>query len=899
LSKEYRYSSGLSNLDVRRSLSTYYGYNVNTSGGGNLRLFDSIFGQFGNNALDVRQQSQTTLVGVSQVKVDDQTSVMTFEPTPVDLTVMHGGKYYVDQALDVETTYDTTRMSQLMSWLSNASRQFNVIVNGLNLLSSDYVDHYMTNATQFQKILDDPRALFRTFISTFAINDGSTLQKNVRSDIISSVLSMANDNVRIKSLLFMLVMMQMTRAYNIGNYATSEKKQDNTPVSDELIEMLITEILDQRDVSASVISAMKSPTSQSSITYSKLDVNSLKHALKSSTLLASISNMINSIMSTFQSNDAFSVNVTLFSNVQDTTIAMSIFDVITSLFGSLCDRSIVGTHGDKSVQYIVIGEKKNVDHMTLISEIDQRLAYEVSSTQCAIFCVINALDKLSKSLDSTINYLNSENSIGNLKKIISLFDDKTRIKLLLTEQQIRLFTSTVEDVMSIFQGSSGTLLSDNTGGSEFDVDNQLKLLDDSEISEKVKRAINTLFSSLNYVERTHSKYKIITVGLDANVIMKLMQESNLRFKQSRTQRDIVNVCVYKVDMKNPDIVFQPQKFMFELSRFIVRNDSFIKDYQTNSEFDVIEQFPTRDSTDVMSSGNVVQYLSPSIGERAAFDGIEYSFLTNEQKRELYKNHVLSYLLEVYTDVMTGNQTSEKCFDVQEPQTMNSKEFTSSLVNYCANYLNDVYSVTDDIMTENSHVFFSPIGAYNKNLGSNVVNGTNKTSPQNAHENSFGIVGLDSFSALRSNIQGSPITDRPITTQAALSNVSMRDSSVPVHMFAIINEYSRMLTPLSDANNFARRIIQPKQFDRIFNVLIDSNAFEIDVTKTESTVHGKQALELLVKSGDVTATNEMTTSKSLIDDNVQRMMFRRQNTFEGDLLFDKYVITIEVVEGKVA
>jgi hypothetical protein len=339
--------------------------------------------------------------------------------------------------------------------------------------------------------------------------------------------------------------------------------------------------------------------------------------------------------------------------------------------------------------------------------------------------------------------------------------------------------------------------------------------------------------------------------------------------------------------------------MFELSRFIVRNDSLIKDYQASTESDVIEQFPTRNFTEITSAGNSIQYLMPSPGETAALSDDTYAFLTDKQKYELYRNHVLSYLLEAYIDVMTGNQTSEKCFDIIEPASMGSNEFVSSLVNYCANHLNDTYTMTNTMTTttENSHVFFAPTST-TKVLASNAANRTVKLSPQNAHEYSSGIAGLDSFSALKTNIQGSPVAERLLTTQSALSNVTVGTSDTAIHTLAIINEYSRMFTSMSDANNFARRTIQPKQFDRVFNVLIDSNAFDIDIAKTEKTIHGKQALDLLVKAEDVVTINEMTTSRSLVNNNVQRMRFRKRNTFEGDLLMDKYIVTIEVVEGKV-
>jgi hypothetical protein len=523
------------------------------------------------------------------------------------------------------------------------------------------------------------------------------------------------------------------------------------------------------------------------------------------------------------------------------------------------------------------------------------------------FTVMNSLTKLINSVNNVINYLNGPESLAELQKVTGLLSDPSMLHMLLSEQQIRLLSSNVADLRSALAGHSrtGNEPGDINGDGEFDSDDELIALDDAEITPKIRRAIDDMLSTDEFTQASAASRKILTVGIPLGFSRHLQQKVDIK-KLKKTsfdvrQNDVVNIAVYKVDMQNPDIVYKPQRFMFELSRFPVRNDVYVKDSPGVSKFDIVSRFPTRDASQAFSSGGSVQYIRSSDNEVEALDGEDYDFLTRQEKDQLYVNHVFSYLLEVYLRTMTGISTADYHFDMVDPPPQVESDFVNLLLNHYVNHVSAIKQQGLDGINRSGIFFGSTQGASKGSAKGGFVSRAAGGGTQRYLANSAGIAGLSTtvalsgFSDLTPNVRSSENTLLS-STDTVLAGLPESDAPLLVNSFGVLNEFSRMTTPLADPLAISQRIINPKQFDRVFNLLVDPYSFEIDVSKTQATPHGKQALELMIKQGEIEPTASMTSLRlgnASLRPELTYVQRRRDNA-EGDLIFEKYIVSVETV-----
>lgn len=917
ISREYRYSRGLADNDVTRTLNSYYGYSTETLN--NLSVFDSIIGQFGNNISDIDTIQSNTLVSLAQRQPAENVAVLPFESRYIegDTGVLTpGSSYYVDPVLLTKgKEYDVSRLKQFQDSLTQAHKQFSVVVNGMNLLSSEYVDQYNNKAGEFETALNNPRALFEEIRKNLMSSDNVCLLPTIWSDPLTPVLAEASINTKLKSLLMMYFVTKISRAYtqNISFFSAS-LSQDNTPTTDELVEQIIAELLKKQHASTTATLAAKTskftsgPKSQpvTANTHSFINIDSIKNTLKhGGKLITVIEHILGKILAAFKADGkALNGSSTRYGGHLDTVIMMTIFDVIIGILKNYGNRRIAGQHVDRSLTQLVINDRY-IKHSQAILDIDEKLAREVTLAQHAIFIVLNTLDKLSNSIGNVINYLNGPNSISELQKVSSLFDNTDLIQMLFSEQQIRLFAAAIADITSAFQNhtSSGITPGDVDGDGDFDSDDEIQVLDDADINSRMKASIRDIFSLPEYTQKGAASRKILTVGIPLGFSRHLQQKVDIKKLKKASfdtrQNDVINIAVHKVDLQNPDIVYKPQRFMFELSRFPVRNESFFKETSGNKFIDFINRFPTRDSSQVFNeSGTQVQYFRSNEGLNQAMIGDDYSFISSEQKQKLYTNHVMSHLLETYLKVMTGMSTADYHFDMVEPPPHVESDFVDLILNHQINRTVSIqrFSTLSNAELPHGGLFFAGTNA--KSKGSAKSSDTSGGS-RRALANSTGNSGISTTNALSNFSSHNPVTvsgeqTSLDSTDGALSKLTRHHVGPAVHMMGVINEFSRMTTPLSNPLAISKRLIHPKQFDRVFNVLIDPFQFEIDIEKTNLSPHGKQALELLIKKGDIEPTKSPTTLNMSKINTTQTHIPRRHNLAEGDMLFEKYIVSIETI-----
>lgn len=922
ISKEYRYSRGLSTKEVQDSLSTYYGYGTSIGGNNNDQVFDVIIGQFGNNVTDVSAINSNSLVGLAQQQPDDKTVVLPFESRYIESSnsniLTPGSAYYVDYALVTDgVTFNTSKLTVLQETLEQAYKNFNVIVSGMNLLSSEYEDNYDNQSGRFDSILSNSRSLFNVIRGSF-INDSGSTSMDFSADPLAPVVAMAHTNVNIRSLLLLYFVTKMSRAY-ITNVPllNSSLNQDNTPTTNKIVNDIVDELLSHtrstNTASSAAANVKYRPAKNNTIeptNGSIINVEAIRAAFNGngSRLIQSMLSTLSSITAAFRvDSQSISSGKSLFGGHPDTVILMTVLEVMTAMVYNYGNRHITGKHVTNGTTSFTVDERTQ-NHTESIKQIDSRLRREIVAAQHAIFAIFNTLEKLTNSISNTINYINGPESLEQLKKITDIVQDTTLLPLLFSEQQIRLFASSVSDLTLQLNSTNTTLTNDIDGGSQYDNDNEIKALDDSVLSAKLKDAIETYMRLPEHASASAANKKIMTIGIPLGFSRNLQQKvSENKLKRTSfdvRQNDVIEISIYKVDMQNPDIIYLPQKYLFELSRFPVRHDAFIKDYTSQDLSGIINRFATRDYEQVFSEGGSdVQYYAASSNENEALNGDSYNFLTKQQKTQLYTNHVSSYFLESYIKVMTGISTGDYHFNLVDPPPLMERQFIEKVVNHHVNYMVAVknYGPPENSEAPAGDILFSFSG--NKaaaNAVSKVAGSTNgKEGPQTVIVNSSGNSGMSYMAGLTQYTDDNPIiinaSARSLEqTDQALSGLTYSDTPTIMHSFGVMSEYSRILSPQSDPLPLTKKMLSPKQFDRVFNILVDPYDFKINVAATNSTPHGKQALDLLVKKGDVETSSVQTTLYQGTINPTQTYSLRKKDGSEGDITFEKYIVSINTV-----
>jgi len=126
---------------------------------------------------------------------------------------------------------------------------------------------------------------------------------------------------------------------------------------------------------------------------------------------------------------------------------------------------------------------------------------------------------------------------------------------------------------------------------------------------------------------------------------------------------------------------------------------------------------------------------------------------------------------------------------------------------------------------------------------------------------------------------------------SLSNVSTKSTGSVVEAVKAITNASRSLSTLSDSRLALKRVLQPKQFDRVLTMLVDPDDFMIDLNETLNTNYGKQTLELLISQGKIVMLDSQSreytaTSFSSTD------VYRYKEKTLGELSLERYFVSIQ-------
>jgi len=911
VSKEFRYSWGLGQREVQRSLQEGFGYSVQPTG--NLGAIEAIIGEVGNNIADIPGANQGSLTGIAQRQVSPRVAVLTFEPKYVDGvngTLTPGSEYYVDSVLDTDgRAFNTTQFDELSQQLEQIHRHLSIVTAGMNLLGTKAYDPDDKEKTSYESTVASPRDLIRSIVDPILNQQTGEVQQAFVKDKMVAVYSFAAHDNRVKTILFMYTMMHVMRVYKDSgiDLLPSMFSADNTPTADYLIDRLVTIIKD-------AVPQTSTGTQLNDAGANNLTVDALKSAIKTMTPITKlVSGFMNQLLLAFRNSHLFVDKRTRYSGYLDTLVMMAAFDMLVQTIDAFGNQTIVASNTGPSTflqgNFTLVIARSSMNHKGSYGELLTRLTKETALVQQTMYAVLGTLSRLGDSIRGYSNYLQSPSAMSKLQEISAVVNDSTLLRLLFTEQQIMLLASTVHDISSRLSTVERTQSS-----KALDEELEFKLLDDSVVTPMLRNVLFGAFSGDRFASRKGYNKKVLSVGVPLGFTQRIKQRVVIdNVKNNVTapkQKDVVKVAVYKIDVENSDVIYRPKRFLFEMSRFPVRDDSQFLDVPDRPTLDdVVSVVPTRDfglglrlATDVtywQVGGATVPRSSKS-----SFIDNAYSFLSDDQKDELAQNHVMSYLLEVYLRTLMGINVGDHQFDVVDADAQLDADFTKTVVDH----------VVHDLTTKVK-------GGTSTSTGP-VADGVlfTSTAKHNNLSNAAGIAGSVSVRSqfMAATSPASPAQTREQqaidgATSQALNSLSSKHVPAMFHSLQNASNLIKMHSTLSNPLVASRRLLRPKQFDRVFNLIIDPDEFEIDYDSTVKTPQGKRALEQLISRGDVQPAleNDQTQlrmsaggrvpagSRAFVQSrsapNVNVYRFRDRDKNDGDLSFEKYFVTIETFD----
>ena len=369
-------------------------------------------------------------------------------------------------------------------------------------------------------------------------------------------------------------------------------------------------------------------------------------------------------------------------------------------------------------------------------------------------------------------------------------------------------------------------------------------LDQTELLPKQKAIFFDLLNLDKFKIKKAFNAKIISIGLGAGFLESLQTRLD-RFivgkslsvfeEEEGKEKDIIKINIYKQDLEFEDIIFKPIPFIFELSRFVTK-DSF--DINSNNIFDIKSKNFTFDGA------------HPRIETlRNVLNNDAYSFLTTQQKEQMFENHLINHFLEIYLKLLTGAKLNEKEFYLNDGvfETLSDDELIdqiNQLINVHISSIADRKLTLEELKRKNENV-----GRLIERIGNNEI--------------TSGI-----------------IEQLKVSVEDIGKSKSLEIGEDLKNFLRIFSHRSILF----GAGEMRRKITSPKMFERIFNILIDPDDFEIDVNKTLATESGKQLLDFSLNQ------NKIESSEN--DAGQRTLKFKERNLNENSSEFLRFFVTVE-------
>lgn len=367
-------------------------------------------------------------------------------------------------------------------------------------------------------------------------------------------------------------------------------------------------------------------------------------------------------------------------------------------------------------------------------------------------------------------------------------------------------------------------------------------MDRSVISENEKKVMRLVFNLPQFRPNLGSNLKILSVGIPAGFSTHFQNEIDVNSETFNSiadkEKDVININVYRKSIEYEDIVFKPIPYVFELSRFVSR--ASLDELELQAGFDA-------NALAILGINFMKDFSRLAKGKDVNLSGLlassDYSFLTDQQKIQLILNHLASYVLELYVKLTTG-------VSLDETEYLINQDLLTGMIDEDAKE-----RFKDLIITYIEGVSGQAI----------TIEQLKNASPQMEEL-------LDKIDTFR--------LDTNFTEQIVPPILPGVSRSASVELTEDLINFLKLYTPkslMTGGKSQAARIVSPKIFERIFNLAVDPDRFEIDIEKTVSTSSGKKMYALLEKRGLLESPTKLKSKKP--NNNIQ---------------FDQFFVTISTI-----
>lgn len=705
-----------------------------------------------------------------------------------------------------------------------------------------------------------------------------------------ALLAYANKNVYVKSFLFALIMSHVARAITATNDTSTA--HTTSVVDDSAAINIINLILNDKPINVQLSSISSSVLKlthdnlngtfgllDSDGSFSKFVIDFMTSVLKrvhsvsfistskSSTALEDAFSSEEDAM--YQSDPGFK-SITKYGRVSDMAYMSAMFDVFCSIAEQVTEVVIAGRFTDdvNAVSGVVMAIKK-VSSKDAMLKICSAVDRELSMLRTSVTVLVGYMHDIVARAQNLYDHLTSTANIQNLKSVTDTIGDPRLIQSAIGENQVRLVYRSLRDLVSRLDYIKAA---DLKGSDDVDELEDI-VLDDCVLSEDQYAMLLATFGTKEFRQNAGFNKRLLSVGVPTGLMQNLKQRIDVSMKNTKRvdltpkQTDIVRINVYKVDLEYSDLVFKPISFLFEMSKFVSRFDKEYRDISTSPSFnDVVNAVPLIDLGERAWLSAPIQFGMDS------FSSDSYGFLSQSQKSELLKNHIMSHMIELYIRLMCGVDIDERKFHVTKPPVFLASDVrtkfvdSSLLISTNAKKKSTLRSTLDP-----SRTLFTNIEPKNVKSADTVV----------SYQKSSAAASTIDISAM-SRVAGDFMTQH-------VSNISS--------LFSVATRFS-------DASALSTSIFVPKKFDRVFNIVVDPDDFVIDHTVTWTSVSGKAMFDKL-KTDSVVYDSRPTVMSNIgllgaeevtAVDPVFKVKERQKN--EGDYTFEKYFVTIDTLVDEV-
>jgi hypothetical protein len=853
LAKEANYSRVI-NANFEH-LKSVYGYDDATSAPQS--LFDYLIGRFTKSSLDVPANPSgngNSLVSLSQdlASTQDETlSILTFENSYVDTKkITPGAIYYVESALKTNdgSSFDTTNLSALKTKVKSAVSTADLVQSLTGyplpqrrelLLSPRPLTAKPSDAlAAFHSKFDTIKQIYAFSAKGAAPTTESSKLERLTASIFKTTVSPTARyegaaSSKIRAIIFLMLIQHIAAAERTRPAGAAEKSAQTVADKYLLDELKKALRLSRMSIKAASLKSIHNET---------LDLSKI---VKTNTWKSAVD-----IMSTVLSDTIFnSDNATLYSKCDKSVYALACFDLImrsvaaatpdvlegeadtttsvasqsrstsfSRIDSAITSREIplVISEFIESFSFLTLSKDRYAEYYDsrgrCIHHTDSIRQTETEGiTEAVAVYVFNAYTSdLLDRVTTFENMLASTESTSFLKMMTELYMSDSRLtssgktsddilallNMSLTQEQIKLFyvalseyTRRLDSSQDVFAKIPGLT---KTTQAEVDC---MPVRDIELVSYNV---LSSFFNGEQYQPLKGNNKKILTVGLPPRLFRNIRHTGAVHERDlMKIREDLIRLRVFRIDHLNPELVFLPKEFVFEMSRFPTRvlqswdHDALLG----KSNFD-----PLTAPTVVVKGSNVALHRNFEDSLRnenrapVTFSASDADIV--EVLKETYKNHVNSFLLEEYLRWFT-----DCSFD--EMQYMRYDKIQDQDPDYVREQYN------------NYDFMISTVGDYNN------------------------------FAAVASMPSRNDAPKPVIKTDSPASKI--------VDLTSTLKRYFTNETFFVNSSTLKRQAAYPKKFDRVFTVIVDPDDFEIDTSAV-----AEHDLLALVKAGTIVSSLNSAT-----------------------------------------